>query len=167
MANLSTGFINGQANKWENFPSGQVQVQTVFRVFNPFAFLSPQPNTPTDPTDRVHILEDRSLRLEGVTLNDEGEYICEADNAVGSITATGTLTVHCEYTWTTSGSGTTLDKRRNLIHPQSSSPLQLPRPSPSSPPPRLWRCPRTSPSNANPRATHHRRSSGQSVAIAP
>ncbi|XP_055704314.1 roundabout homolog 2-like [Phlebotomus papatasi] len=46
------------------------------------------------PLDRVHILEDRSLRLERVTVNDEGEYSCEADNAVGSITATGTLTVH-------------------------------------------------------------------------
>ncbi|CAD7086145.1 unnamed protein product [Hermetia illucens] len=46
------------------------------------------------PLDRVHILEDRSLRLEGVTLNDEGEYSCEADNVVGSISAMGTLTVY-------------------------------------------------------------------------
>lgn len=30
-------------------------------------------------------------------MNDEGEYSCEADNAVGSITATGALTVHCKY----------------------------------------------------------------------
>ncbi|XP_052894838.1 protein sax-3-like [Anopheles moucheti] len=46
------------------------------------------------PLDRVHILEDRSLRLENVILDDEGEYSCEADNAVGAISATGTLTVH-------------------------------------------------------------------------
>jgi len=42
----------------------------------------------------VHILEDRSLKLDDVTLEDMGEYSCEADNAVGSITATGILTVH-------------------------------------------------------------------------
>nr|XP_036224307.1 Down syndrome cell adhesion molecule-like protein Dscam2 [Bactrocera oleae] len=46
------------------------------------------------PLRRVHILEDRSLKLDDVTLEDMGEYSCEADNAVGSITATGTLTVH-------------------------------------------------------------------------
>lgn len=46
------------------------------------------------PLDRVHILEDRSLRLENVAVEDEGEYSCEADNAVGSISSTGTLTVH-------------------------------------------------------------------------
>lgn len=50
------------------------------------------------PLDRVHILEDRSLRLENVIPDDEGEYSCEADNAVGAISATGTLTVHCKST---------------------------------------------------------------------
>lgn len=43
---------------------------------------------------RVQILEDRSLRLENVGLEDMGEYSCEADNAVGSIASTGTLIVH-------------------------------------------------------------------------
>lgn len=43
---------------------------------------------------RVHILEDRSLRLENVGLEDMGEYSCEADNAVGSVASTGTLLVH-------------------------------------------------------------------------
>ncbi|XP_033235599.1 protein sax-3 [Drosophila pseudoobscura] len=46
------------------------------------------------PLRRVHVLEDRSLKLDDVTLEDMGEYSCEADNAVGSITATGILTVH-------------------------------------------------------------------------
>lgn len=46
-------------------------------------------------TDRVQILEDRSLRLEDVTVDDEGEYSCEADNIVGSITSMGSLIVHC------------------------------------------------------------------------
>jgi len=45
-------------------------------------------------TGRVHVLEDRSLKLDDVTLEDMGEYSCEADNAVGGITATGILTVH-------------------------------------------------------------------------
>jgi hypothetical protein len=48
------------------------------------------------PLGRVHILEDRSLRVEAVNLEDEGEYSCEADNAVGTVTASATLTVHCE-----------------------------------------------------------------------
>lgn len=46
--------------------------------------------------DRVSVLEDRSLRLERVTIADEGEYSCEADNVVGAITAMGTLTVFGE-----------------------------------------------------------------------
>lgn len=46
------------------------------------------------PLDRVHILEDRSLRLENVIIDDEGEYSCEADNAVGTISATGILNVY-------------------------------------------------------------------------
>ncbi|XP_033236016.1 uncharacterized protein robo3 isoform X2 [Drosophila pseudoobscura] len=46
------------------------------------------------PLDRVSVLEDRSLRLERVTIADEGEYSCEADNVVGAITAMGTLTVY-------------------------------------------------------------------------
>jgi hypothetical protein len=45
---------------------------------------------------RVHILEDRSLQIDNVTIEDMGEYSCEADNAVGSITASGLLTVHCK-----------------------------------------------------------------------
>nr|XP_014087327.1 roundabout homolog 2 [Bactrocera oleae] len=45
------------------------------------------------PLDRVSVLEDRSLRLERVTIADEGEYSCEADNVVGAISAMGTLTV--------------------------------------------------------------------------
>lgn len=48
------------------------------------------------PLGRVHILEDRSLRVEAVIPEDEGEYSCEADNAVGTVTASATLTVHCK-----------------------------------------------------------------------
>ncbi|KAL7041295.1 hypothetical protein ACKWTF_000713 [Chironomus riparius] len=46
------------------------------------------------PLDRVHILEDRSLRVDNVIIEDEGEYSCEADNVVGAITATGILNVY-------------------------------------------------------------------------
>jgi len=45
----------------------------------------------------VSVLEDRSLRLERVTIADEGEYSCEADNVVGAITAMGTLTVYGKF----------------------------------------------------------------------
>lgn len=47
-----------------------------------------------DHLGRVHILEDRSLRLENVGLEDMGEYSCEADNAVGAVASTGILIVH-------------------------------------------------------------------------
>uniref|UniRef100_A0A182YHF3 Uncharacterized protein n=1 Tax=Anopheles stephensi TaxID=30069 RepID=A0A182YHF3_ANOST len=46
------------------------------------------------PLERVRVLEDRSLRIDDITIEDMGEYSCEADNAVGSITASGTLVVH-------------------------------------------------------------------------
>lgn len=46
------------------------------------------------PLDRVHILEDRSLRIDNVTLEDVGEYSCEVDNKIGSISSTGMLLVH-------------------------------------------------------------------------
>lgn len=47
--------------------------------------------------DRVHVLEDRSLVLENVNLSDEGEYRCEAENVVGSISAVGSLIIQCTY----------------------------------------------------------------------
>lgn len=46
------------------------------------------------PLGRVHVLEDRSLRLEHVVPEDMGMYTCEADNAVGAIVASGSLVVH-------------------------------------------------------------------------
>lgn len=49
------------------------------------------------PLDRVHIREDRSLVLENVNVNDEGEYSCEAENVVGSTSAVGSLFVHCKW----------------------------------------------------------------------
>lgn len=45
------------------------------------------------PLGRVRVLEDRSLRLERITLQDQGRYVCEADNVAGSLTASATLTV--------------------------------------------------------------------------
>jgi len=48
------------------------------------------------PLARVHILEDLSLRMESVVPEDEGEYRCDADNGVGTVTATATLTVNCK-----------------------------------------------------------------------
>ncbi|CAH1404067.1 unnamed protein product [Nezara viridula] len=46
------------------------------------------------PLARVHTLEDKSLKLETVSPEDEGEYSCVADNGVGTVTASATLTVH-------------------------------------------------------------------------
>jgi roundabout axon guidance receptor 2 len=49
------------------------------------------------PLGRVKVLDDRSLRLDNVVLEDEGEYSCEAENSVGAVSATGYLTVYGEY----------------------------------------------------------------------
>ncbi|RZF37233.1 hypothetical protein LSTR_LSTR016306, partial [Laodelphax striatellus] len=48
------------------------------------------------PIGRAHILDDKSLRIERVTPQDEGLYICDAENVVGSVSARASLTVHCE-----------------------------------------------------------------------
>lgn len=48
------------------------------------------------PLGRVKVLDDRSLRLDNVILSDEGEYMCEADNAVGAVSASGYMTVYGE-----------------------------------------------------------------------
>lgn len=45
----------------------------------------------------MHVLEDRSLVLENVNLSDEGEYRCEAENVVGSISAVGSLIIQCKF----------------------------------------------------------------------
>ncbi|XP_050485640.1 protein sax-3-like isoform X2 [Bombus huntii] len=46
------------------------------------------------PIGRAHILDDKSLRIERVTSQDQGTYICDVENGVGAISATATLTVH-------------------------------------------------------------------------
>lgn len=48
----------------------------------------------TMPLGRVRVLEDRSLRLERITLQDQGRYVCEVDNQAGALTASATLTVN-------------------------------------------------------------------------
>ncbi|XP_025832405.1 roundabout homolog 2-like, partial [Agrilus planipennis] len=47
----------------------------------------------TMPLGRVRVLEDRSLRLERITVQDEGRYTCEADNPAGALTTSAYLTV--------------------------------------------------------------------------
>lgn len=63
----------------------------------------------TMPLGRVRVLEDRGLRLERITLSDQGRYTCEADNPAGAITATATLTVNEAPTFTTKPSAQTIE----------------------------------------------------------
>jgi hypothetical protein len=42
-------------------------------------------------------LEDKSLKISRVKVDDEGLYVCKAENPVGTIEAVGRLTVHCKY----------------------------------------------------------------------
>ncbi|XP_052128533.1 roundabout homolog 2-like isoform X2 [Frankliniella occidentalis] len=46
------------------------------------------------PIARAHILDNKALRIEHVTSEDVGTYICEAENDVGSDSAKVALTVH-------------------------------------------------------------------------
>ncbi|KAK6632671.1 hypothetical protein RUM43_013441 [Polyplax serrata] len=46
------------------------------------------------PTGRAQITRDRSLLITHVSPEDEGIYICDAENVVGKITARASLTVH-------------------------------------------------------------------------
>ncbi|XP_041972933.1 roundabout homolog 1-like [Aricia agestis] len=46
------------------------------------------------PLERVKVLDDRSLRLDNVILDDEGEYTCEAGNTVGTVSGSGFLTIY-------------------------------------------------------------------------
>lgn len=45
---------------------------------------------------RTQVLPNRNLQLSEVTLDDGGEYSCEAENAVDKISLPATLTVHSE-----------------------------------------------------------------------
>ncbi|KAJ8911147.1 hypothetical protein NQ315_008332 [Exocentrus adspersus] len=55
----------------------------------------------TMPLGRVRVLEDRTLRLEEVTLLDQGRYTCDADNFAGAVSASALLTVHAPPAFTT------------------------------------------------------------------
>ncbi|XP_068081370.1 roundabout homolog 2 [Anabrus simplex] len=46
------------------------------------------------PMGQAQVLDDKSLRIENITPADEGMYICDAENIVGSISARVSLTVH-------------------------------------------------------------------------
>lgn len=49
------------------------------------------------PIGRARILDDKSLLIDNVQTSDEGLYICDAENLVGSISARASLVVNCEY----------------------------------------------------------------------
>lgn len=48
------------------------------------------------PIGRAEILNDKSLRIDQVATEDEGVYICHAENVVGSVSARAALVVHGE-----------------------------------------------------------------------
>lgn len=48
------------------------------------------------PIERARILDDKSLLIDSVQTSDEGLYICDAENLVGSITARASLVVNCK-----------------------------------------------------------------------
>ncbi|KAJ8666911.1 hypothetical protein QAD02_008573 [Eretmocerus hayati] len=52
------------------------------------------------PIGRALIRDDKSLRIERVMATDQGTYICEAENGVGAISASATLTVHSRPVFT-------------------------------------------------------------------
>ena len=48
------------------------------------------------PVGRINVLSDKTLRIEQVQPEDQGSYVCEAENPVGNVTAAATITVHCK-----------------------------------------------------------------------
>lgn len=68
------------------------------------------------PLGRVHVLEDRSLRLDNIEMEDAGEYTCEADNDVGSVVASGILTVYSPPTFTVYPRSPTVDLGGEAIY---------------------------------------------------
>ncbi|CAN7939524.1 unnamed protein product, partial [Ixodes hexagonus] len=46
------------------------------------------------PVGRAYIQEDKSLRIQNVVPMDEGTYICESENFVGTVSASASLTIH-------------------------------------------------------------------------
>lgn len=51
------------------------------------------------PIGRAYVQEDKTLHIKNVAPADEGTYICEAENIVGSVSASATLTVHSRPTF--------------------------------------------------------------------
>lgn len=49
------------------------------------------------PFGRAQILDNKSLRIINVMAQDEGLYVCNAENDVGSEKAKASLTVHCKF----------------------------------------------------------------------
>lgn len=49
------------------------------------------------PIGRARITDDKSLLIDSVQTVDEGLYICDAENVVGSISAKASLVVNCKY----------------------------------------------------------------------
>ena len=49
---------------------------------------------PTPDTIRISQAEDDSLVIDGVIKSDEGEYICQASNSAGTVSAAVTLIVN-------------------------------------------------------------------------
>ncbi|XP_077483590.1 roundabout homolog 2-like isoform X2 [Amblyomma americanum] len=51
------------------------------------------------PVGRAYVPEDKTLHIKNVVPADEGTYICESENIVGSVSASATLTVHSRPTF--------------------------------------------------------------------
>jgi len=49
-----------------------------------------------DTFEHVYITQEGSLRLDNVSPEDEGKYVCHAENHQGKVNAASSLTVHCE-----------------------------------------------------------------------
>ena len=49
------------------------------------------------PMGRSQTLQDQGLVIHGALPQDEGVYVCQASNLVGSIKSSAGLIVHCEH----------------------------------------------------------------------
>ena len=49
------------------------------------------------PVGRARLVPDSFLKITGLTVEDAGVYICQAENSVATVVANATLTVYGKY----------------------------------------------------------------------
>lgn len=74
----------------------KIRKQSLYPIKNDWCYRNEKISGDRDAFEHVYITQDGSLRLENVGPEDEGKYVCHAENQHGKVNAASSLTVHCE-----------------------------------------------------------------------